>query len=118
LLLQVQMLLEEGVAPKDIGVIAPYNAQVHHYRYGLSCVSSIFLLVSGPTAALALCFKVHRPCCRFHDCSNINRNFVCRWFPGAGKRGVGLNCGPRADGSPHVASAGHCVQYGPQQRAG
>jgi superfamily I DNA and/or RNA helicase len=26
--LQVQMLLEEGVAPKDIGVIAPYNAQV------------------------------------------------------------------------------------------
>jgi hypothetical protein len=25
---QVQMLLEEGVAPKDIGVIAPYNAQV------------------------------------------------------------------------------------------
>jgi hypothetical protein len=28
IILKVQMLLEEGVAPKDIGVIAPYNAQV------------------------------------------------------------------------------------------
>jgi hypothetical protein len=27
-LAQVQMLLDEGVAPRDIGVIAPYNAQV------------------------------------------------------------------------------------------
>jgi hypothetical protein len=58
---KVQMLLEEGVAPKDIGVIAPYNAQVCYFLF----VASAILIRNaslGSASAFTFCIKMHCPC--------------------------------------------------------
>jgi hypothetical protein len=75
-LAQVQMLLEEGVAPRDIGVIAPYNAQVAVLLVFQSFFTSSRVFVAlGPAPAVAVRLQMHRACAIIGFLPHLNRNF-------------------------------------------
>jgi hypothetical protein len=84
---QVQQFLSEGVTPKDIGVIAPYNAQVKHAYVMPFIVSAQTLRNVGAAAAVAVCFHVHRAVNLICIIALVHRNILSGWFSRQRKRG-------------------------------